>query len=185
MTNRVLLGERGSDYGLWVSKPNKDVTSAPDLDLIFNSNTAYGSGQIHQIIDITCSATAPLYEGTGTIAGLAYIPFVHITEYTGSGVKGVKSWWGRSSGGGSGGGGGGGGMGGGGGGGGRSQVRWSEWRAKVTNTQITIQSWSGAVSGGNYNYTSGIQSAALGLSWPSTTSGRTFRCFVYRIPATA
>ncbi len=36
MTNRVLLGERGSEYGLWVSKPNKDVTSALDLDLIFN-----------------------------------------------------------------------------------------------------------------------------------------------------
>ena len=184
MATRVCVGEHDSlGYGLYVSKVGKNAQTATGIDLIFNSGTAYGSGQIHQIIDITCSTTAPLYEGTGTIVGLAYIPFVHIIQYGGSGVKGIKAWWGRSSGGGSGGGGGGGmGMG---GGGGRSQVRWSEWRAKVTSTQITIQSWSSASSGGNYNYTSNIQGAAASLQWPSNTSGDTFRCFVYKIPATA
>tara|TARA_Y100000034_G_scaffold37517_1_gene46109 strand:- start:900 stop:1427 length:528 start_codon:yes stop_codon:yes gene_type:complete len=175
MASRICAGEHDSlGYGLYVSKVGKNAQTATGIDLIFNSNTAYGSGQLHQIIDITCSSTAPLYEGTGTITGLAYIPFVHITEYTGSGVKGIKSWWGRSSGGGSGG-----------GAGGKSQLKWSEWRAKVTNTQITIQSWSSATSGGNYLYTSGIHNAAASLQWPSNTSGRTFRCFVYRIPATA
>jgi|TARA_B100002003_G_scaffold247830_1_gene280195 hypothetical protein len=174
MATRVCAGEHDSlGYGLYVSKIGKNAQTATDLDLIFNSETTYGSGQIHQIIDITCGTTAPLYEGTGTIVGLAYIPFVHIIQYGGSGVKGIKSWWGRSSGGGSG------------ASGGKSQLKWSEWRAKVTNTQITIQSWSGATVDGNYSYISGIHNAAYSLQWPSNTSGDTFRCFVYKIPATA
>ncbi len=38
MANRVLLGERGSDYGLWVSKPGQNVLTAPDGQLQFTSN---------------------------------------------------------------------------------------------------------------------------------------------------
>lgn len=38
MANRVLLGQRGSDYGLWVSKPGQNVLTAPDRQLQFNSN---------------------------------------------------------------------------------------------------------------------------------------------------
>ena len=41
MANRVLLGEHDSlGYGMYVSKPAKDVTSATKDDLIFNSNSS-------------------------------------------------------------------------------------------------------------------------------------------------
>ncbi len=98
MANRVLLGKKGSDYGLWVSKPGKDVTSASGIDLIFDSETSHGNGYLHQVIDITCSSSNP-WNGTGAISGLAYIPFIHITEYDGSGVYSMKTGWGRSFGG--------------------------------------------------------------------------------------
>jgi len=105
MANRVLVGDHDSlGYGIYVSKPGKDVRSATGIDLIFNSETAYGAGSLHQITDITC-ASSGTYSGTAAISGLAYIPFVHISEYDNNGVQSIPSFWGRSSGGGSGGGG--------------------------------------------------------------------------------
>lgn len=38
MVNRVCLGQRGSDYGLWVSKPGQNVLTASPAQLQFNSN---------------------------------------------------------------------------------------------------------------------------------------------------
>jgi len=38
MAERVLIGKRGTDYGLYVSKPTVDVTSATDAELMFNSD---------------------------------------------------------------------------------------------------------------------------------------------------
>ena len=184
MANRVCIGNHATNgYGLYVSKDNKNAQSDTGLDLIFSSETAHGAGSISQIIDITASSSGD-YNGTGNITDLGYIPFVHITELSGSGVKGIESWWGRSVGGGSGGGGGGGGMGGGGGGSGRSQIKWSSWRATVTQTQIEIRPWLSSGSNQNFNYTSSVHGTAS-LSWPgqSYTSGKTFRCFVYKIPA--
>ena len=185
MANRVCIGNHASNgYGLYVSKAGKNAQSDTGLDLIFSSETAHGGGAINQIIDITC-ATSGTYDGTGTITDLGYIPFIHITELSGSGIKGIESWWGRSTGGGSGGGGGGGGMGGGGGGqSGRSQVKWSAWRATVTQTQIHILPWM--ISGSNQNWMyEGSVHGTSSLSWPgqTNTSGKTFRCFVYKIPA--
>ena len=41
--NRVLLGKRGSEYGLWVSKPGAEVTTCDQEDMIFDStNMDYG-----------------------------------------------------------------------------------------------------------------------------------------------
>lgn len=40
MANRVLLGLRGSDYGLWVSKPAQNVLTAPPSGLLFSSDYA-------------------------------------------------------------------------------------------------------------------------------------------------
>jgi hypothetical protein len=41
MANRVLLGQKGSDYGLWVSKPGKNVLTANDPeDMLFSSTSA-------------------------------------------------------------------------------------------------------------------------------------------------
>ena len=42
MANRVLLGKRGSDYGLWVSKPGADVTTCDKEDMIFDTDLDYG-----------------------------------------------------------------------------------------------------------------------------------------------
>ena len=193
MANRVLIGKHavdradGSDtYGLFVSKAGKNAQSDTGLDLIFSSETAHGAGAISQIIDVPCQSSGT-YDGTGTITDLGYIPFVHITELSASGIKGIESWWGRSVGGGSGGGGGGGmgGMGGsGGGGGGRSQVKWSAWRATVTRTQIHILPWMMSGDNQNWMYEGSVHGTAS-LSWPGQTftSGKTFRCFVYKIPA--
>jgi hypothetical protein len=36
MANRVLLGLRGSQYGLWVSKPGQNVLTAVDPNLLFS-----------------------------------------------------------------------------------------------------------------------------------------------------
>lgn len=41
---RVLIGRRGTDWGLWVSKPGKDVLTAPDDDMLLsptNPNLAF------------------------------------------------------------------------------------------------------------------------------------------------
>ena len=38
MANRVLLGKKGSEYGLWVSKVGQDVTSAGSNNLLFDSS---------------------------------------------------------------------------------------------------------------------------------------------------
>mgnify|MGYP003116152531 CR=1 FL=1 len=183
MANRVLIGENASnDYGLFVSKPGKNAVSDTGLDLIFSSDTAHGGGSISQIIDITTSSSGT-YNGTGTITDLGYIPFVHITELSGSGIKGVESFWGRSTGGGSGQGSGGGMGGGGGGGGGKSQIKWSAWRATVTRTQVEIRPWMSSGSNQNFNFTSSIHGTASGLSFPGLNGGTTFRCFVYKISA--
>ena len=41
--NRVQLGKRGSEYGLWVSKPGSEVTTCDQEDMIFDStNMDYG-----------------------------------------------------------------------------------------------------------------------------------------------
>ncbi len=43
MANRILLGKRGSDYGLWVSKPGSNVATCDAEDMLFDSaNMDYG-----------------------------------------------------------------------------------------------------------------------------------------------
>ncbi len=43
MANRVLLGERGSDYGLWISKEGENVLTCDPEDMLFDStNMDYG-----------------------------------------------------------------------------------------------------------------------------------------------
>lgn len=40
MANRVLLGKKGTEYGLWISKPGKDVTTAGIQDLLFSTSSS-------------------------------------------------------------------------------------------------------------------------------------------------
>ena len=98
MANRVLLGKHDTEgYGLFVSKNGVDVKSATGNNLIFNTNTQYGGGQIHQVFTITIPGSGTA-SASGSITGLAYIPYVQITEFSGSTIKSIPSWWGRVSG---------------------------------------------------------------------------------------
>jgi hypothetical protein len=40
MANRVLLGQRGSQYGLYVSRSGSDVLTCPDDELTFSTDSA-------------------------------------------------------------------------------------------------------------------------------------------------
>jgi hypothetical protein len=42
MTRRIILGQRGSDYGLWVSRAGVDVIGASGADLLFDMSTRRG-----------------------------------------------------------------------------------------------------------------------------------------------
>ena len=54
MANRVLFGKRGSDYGLFVSKPGANVISCNPEDMLFDSRRK-------EIV------SNPLTSGTGTV----------------------------------------------------------------------------------------------------------------------
>jgi len=54
MANRVLFGKRGSDYGLFVSKPGANVVSCDPEDMLFDSRRK-------EIV------SNPLTSGTGTV----------------------------------------------------------------------------------------------------------------------
>ena len=73
MANRVLLGKKGSEYGLWVSKVGQDVTSAGSNNLLFDSSRAEGSSIIKSGT-ITAGTT-----GTGTDTTY-YSDYVNYTD---------------------------------------------------------------------------------------------------------
>lgn len=89
MTDRVLLGQKGSDWGLWVSKPGVDVKSASGADLLFDSNSpgylnVIKTGTITQTATWTrvdnwllelSSDVVSSWENFGTT--LNYVPFVY------------------------------------------------------------------------------------------------------------
>lgn len=59
MANRVLLGKKGTEYGLWISKPGIDVTTADISDLMFSSSdSSYKYGQVLAKGSHTFSSTA-------------------------------------------------------------------------------------------------------------------------------
>lgn len=92
MANRVLLGNKGSDYGLWISKPSVDVTSANRRDLIFDS-TDGRTGNVLKILDLTVSnATSGVVYFNGDQSSIGYIPFILISEIDGSNVEGL-TWY--------------------------------------------------------------------------------------------
>ena len=69
MANRVLLGNRGGQYGLFVSKANKDVTntSLHEDDLIFST-----SGSVDEYLQFTPigNTSASTTDDTATITGV-------------------------------------------------------------------------------------------------------------------
>ncbi len=58
MANRVVLGKKGSDYGLFISKPTLDATSEGNDDMLLSS-TAPSMGQtlLFQKFDVSANST--------------------------------------------------------------------------------------------------------------------------------
>lgn len=58
MANRVLLGQRGSQYGLYVSRSGSDVLSCPDDELIFSTDSADQVDHVIVLEEITSTNQA-------------------------------------------------------------------------------------------------------------------------------
>lgn len=70
MANRVLLGQRDSDYGLWVSRPGQNVVTANADQLLFDMNTPLFQAVVSGVFTGS-SGTVDI-----TIANLGYSPMV-------------------------------------------------------------------------------------------------------------
>ena len=87
MANRVLLGKRGSDYGLFVSKPGSNVVSADRKDLIFDS-TDLRSSSVHAIKEITLSSGSGSVNLNADGSSMGFIPFILWAQVSGNNVLG-------------------------------------------------------------------------------------------------
>jgi len=105
MARRIVLGKRGSDYGLFVSKAGEDAASTSTTSLIFDSNAAYtmnvktyGQGYLQPTTSHRFSGPKAEYDSgdAGTVRishGVGYAPQVfmrwtypeHIHQYASSG----------------------------------------------------------------------------------------------------
>jgi hypothetical protein len=73
MANRVLAGKRGSDYGLWVSKPGYDVLTANFDQLIFNPYFAAMRAVVRGTA--TIPSNQPYYSSDGNIETTATVSY--------------------------------------------------------------------------------------------------------------
>jgi hypothetical protein len=64
MSNRVLLGNRGGTYGLWVSRPGQDVITANTSQLLFDSASA--------TVRILAQGTAAFTPGGSNTVSISY-----------------------------------------------------------------------------------------------------------------
>jgi len=87
MANRVLVGKKGSDYVLQISKPGTDVTGSVNTrDLLFNSLDNYRSGVIVSDTDVTTMTTSGVnLPTTADTNSNNYIPAYQVIE------KGVRT----------------------------------------------------------------------------------------------
>ena len=93
MTDRVLLGKRGSDYGLWVSKAGTDVTSTGLENMLFASNVLESGGTVLKLgsttvafsgTNATASSSDVYYNLDGSNGSLGFIPIVMFNRKTGN-----------------------------------------------------------------------------------------------------
>ena len=108
MANRVLLGNRGSEYGLFVSKPGVDVTSTSATGgMAFDSNAiespkvvGYGQGILSPRTtgDLTYSEAKAIYTGAPSAShvvrvshGLSYAPLIFIRWSYGGDLSSSKA----------------------------------------------------------------------------------------------
>ena len=91
--DRVLLGKRGSDYGLWVSKAGTDVTSTGLENMLFASNVQESGGSVLKLgsttvvfsgTNATASSSDVYYNLDGSNGSLGFIPIVMFNRKTGN-----------------------------------------------------------------------------------------------------
>lgn len=100
MANRVLLGQRNSEMGLWISRPGFDVLTAGENDMLFLATptkqtkafqiiqtglVSWGSGQLD--VDVPCPNLGYNTMATGYFygnAGLVYVvyPYPGLVRFT-------------------------------------------------------------------------------------------------------
>jgi len=108
MTSRVLLGNRGSEYGLFVSKPGVEVTSTSATGgMAFDSNAiesprvvGYGQGILSPRTtgDLTYSEAKAIYTGASSAShvvrvshGLSYAPLIFVRWSYGGDLSSSKA----------------------------------------------------------------------------------------------
>ena len=80
MGNRVILGKRGSDYGVFVSKEGHNVLNCARKELLFDS-TSHRSGLVYAgAKGLNLGDSADNFLTTGSKSSLGYPPLVIITE---------------------------------------------------------------------------------------------------------
>jgi len=68
MANRVLLGKKGSDYGLWVSKPGGNALTDADAELLLSSEVV-GMGQVILFQNIAVPASSTVTQNYNSRGG--------------------------------------------------------------------------------------------------------------------
>jgi hypothetical protein len=123
MTERVLLGKRGSDHGLFVAKPGISgaLTSMNRKDLIFDS-TDLRTSSIHAIKEITLSSGTGSVNHNSNASSMGFIPFILWTQISGNNIIGQTGHFSFSY------------------GGGGAQFSWgTDFVAEVSNTSTLIK----------------------------------------------
>jgi hypothetical protein len=95
MASRILIGNNGSSYGLFVSRPGKNVTDMNEDDLIFNTNGSsttnfLGFIQLGQVGSTTNNTTGDLSQNSNTTSsqGITQLNTTDGMEIVGEGTNG-------------------------------------------------------------------------------------------------
>ncbi len=90
MVGRVIVGKNGSNYGLWVSKPSTEVTTATDKDMLFaTSSPSMGQMLLFQRIDVAANASTTLdYKNHGGVKTVHFFWEVNVNFNQGGSYDG-------------------------------------------------------------------------------------------------
>ena len=93
--SRILIGKNGSDYGIFVSRPGKNVVGANEDDLIFNTNNSdttnfLGFLQLGQVGSTTNNTTGDVTQNSNSTSnqGITQLNTTDGMEIVGEGTDG-------------------------------------------------------------------------------------------------
>lgn len=95
MANRVVFGNKGSDYGLWVSKSGENVLTTAKQNMLFDSTVAETGGLVLKTGTTTvtfptnnpnASSSFVYYNLDGSNGSLGYIPMIMFARVDGDKV---------------------------------------------------------------------------------------------------